>query len=417
MKGLKFVTLTFITFLISSLSGAQNNNSWMDYRGPSIDGHSYANNVPILWNDSTNIDWKIEIPGKGWSSPVILDNQIWITSALEKGHSLWAYCIDLDSGEMIHRIELFFQDSTQESHPLNSFASPTPAIEKDRVYVHFGAYGTACINSQNGQILWERKDILCEHEVGPGSSPVLYRNLLIFNMDGVDVQYIIALDKKTGKTIWKTYRGLDFSQKRFDEKKAFYTPILSKIDGSDQLISPGPHAVMGYNPLDGKQIWMVKYRGFSGSSRPLINNNTLYINTGFGFSSIVAIKLGGRGDLTETNILWENRKSMQARSSPLIVDNLYYMINTGGQAKCIDPATGEVLWTERVGRQTSASPVYVENKIFTFDEEGLCTIFKPGRSFKKVAENKLPDGCMASPALIDNAMIIRTKTHLYRIGG
>lgn len=417
MKRLKFISLTLFTFLLTSLSGAQNNNSWTDYRGPSIDGHSSAKNVPILWNDSTNIDWKIEIPGKGWSSPVILDSQIWITSALDKGHSLWACCLDLDSGEMIHQIELFFQDSTQESHPLNSFASPTPAIEKDRVYIHFGAYGTACINSQNGKILWERRDILCEHEVGPGSSPILYRNLLIFNMDGVDVQYIIALDKKTGKTIWKTFRGLDFSQKRIDEKKAFYTPIISTIDGYDQLISPGPHAVMGYNPLDGRQIWMVKYRGFSGSSRPVISNNTLYVNTGFGFSSIVAIKLGGRGDLTETNILWENRKSMQARSSPLIVDDLYYMINTGGQAKCIDPATGEVIWTERVGRHTSASPVYAEGKIFTFDEEGLCTIFKPGKVFKKVAENRLPDGCMASPAMIDNALIIRTKTHLYRVGG
>ncbi|MCK5821135.1 MAG: PQQ-binding-like beta-propeller repeat protein [Bacteroidales bacterium] len=414
---MKILTILFV-LIYTSISGfSQQSLSWPGYRGPSDNGHSLAKNIPIHWNDSTNIEWRNAIPGQGWSSPVILDNQIWITTAIEKGQSLWAYCFDLESGKMLHNMELFSQDSTQESHPLNSFASPTPAIEKNRVYVHFGAYGTACIDTRSGKVLWERKDILCEHEVGPGSSPILYHNLLIFNMDGTDVQYIIALDKKTGKTIWKTYRGQDFSQKRIDEKKAFYTPIISKIDGIEQLISPGPHAVMGYHPLDGKQIWVAKYRGFSGSSGPIIYNNTLYVNTGFGFSSIIAIKLGGKGDLTETNILWENRKSMQARSSPLIVDDLYYMVNTGGQAKCINPATGEVLWTKRVGRHTSTSPVYAEGKIFTFDEEGLCTIFKPGKVFHKITENQLPDGCMASPALIDNAMIIRTKTHLYRVGG
>lgn len=401
-----------------SLSGhCQHSGSWTEYRGPFDNGYSLANGVPSVWSESSNILWKRETPGKGWSSPVILDSQIWITSASEKGKELYALAYDLDTGKEIHNITVFRKDSVQESHPLNSYASPSPVIEKGRVYVHFGAYGTAAIDTESGKIIWTREDIICEHEVGPGSSPFIYQNLLILTMDGTDVQYIEALDKNTGKTIWKTPRGLDFTDFSEESRKAYSTPIISLIDGIDQLIIPGPHAVMAYDPDTGKQLWIVHYRGFSCSARPVIGDGVIFINTGFSNSSYMAVKLGGSGDLTKTNTIWENRKSLQARSSALYIEGLLYVINTGGQAKCLDAASGKVLWTKRVGRQTSSSPIYVDGKIYSFDEEGLCTIFKPGKSFMKVAENTLSDGCMASPAVLDNTLIVRTKSRLLRIGG
>ncbi len=416
MKRLFYFSFSVFLLLHSAALIGQKADSWTDYRGPSYNGQSSSKDVPLNWSDNNNLKWKADIPGQGWSSPVLLNNQIWITSAKKDGLELFALCFDLSSGKLIHNTLVFRKDSVQKQHPLNSFASPSPAVEEGYFYVHFGAYGTACLNTLSGKVVWKREDIYCDHEVGPGSSPIIYKNLLIFHMDGVDVRYVIALDKKTGKTIWKTDRNIDVSALRFDEKKAFYTPIIKKIDGQDQLISPGPHAVMGYKPLTGEQIWIIHYKGFSGSSRPLVAENKLFINTGHGPSAMVAMKLGGKGDLTTTNFLWENRKSMQARSSQLYIGGYIYLINVGGQAKCIDPDTGEVLWTEKVGQATSASPFYAEGRIYTFDEDGLCTIFKPGKVFQKISENRLSAGCMASPFPIDGGIIIRTKDSLIRIG-
>lgn len=408
--------LCCLGFWISAPLFSQVNTAWTDYRGPNANGTSPAQQVPLHWSETSGIKWKSEVPGQGWSSPVVLNGQIWLTTALKEGHELLALCYDLESGQLQKQIVVFQKDSVQAQHPLNSFASPTPALEENRLYVHFGAYGTACLDTRNGSIIWKREDIGCEHEVGPGSSPILYNNLLIFNMDGTDVQYVIALNKETGKTVWKRYRGLDFSHLRFDEKKAFYTPIITRLDGRDQLINPGPHGVMGYDPQSGNQIWFVAYKGFSGSSRPLLWQDKLFINTGFGFSSLLGIRLGGTGDLTDSNTLWENRKSMQARSSPVLANNLLFLINTGGQAKCLNPNTGEVVWQESIGSQTSASPVCMGDLIYSFDEDGKSTVFKAAKEFVAVAENNLSEGCMASPAVLDGALILRTKSRLYRIG-
>ena len=390
-------------------------NSWTNFRGPDHNGHSKAINIPTQWDHLNNVEWKTEIEGKGWSSPVILNGQVWLTTAAPDGKEFRAICIDEKSGKIIHNIKVFEEDKPLEIHPQNSYASPSPVLENGHAYVHFGTYGTACINTKKGKVIWKRNDINCDHEVGPGSSPVIYKDLLILTMDGTDVQYVQALNKKDGKTAWKRYRGLDFSHLAFDRKKAFYTPVIHNVDGEELLICPGPQAIMGYDPETGKEKWIVKYEGFSGSSLPIIDNNNVIFNTGFGLSSILSIKLGGKGDQTASAINWLNKKSVQARSSPIIVDGLIYMVNTGGQAKCIDLDSGEVIWTERVGRQTSASPIFVEGKIYTFDDEGLCTIFKPGRSFQKLSENSLPDGAIASPALVDGALFVRTKTHLYKI--
>lgn len=406
--------LSLLFFNLTTFS-QEDTKSWTDYRGPQKNGHSKAVNIPSMWNDSTNVAWKTAIPGEGWSSPLVLNNQIWLTTALSDGKELRILAIDASSGKILQNIKLFEVDSLQENHPLNSYASPSPVIEDGRVYAHFGAYGTACIDTETGEVLWKRNDFHCEHEVGPGSSPLLYADLLILTYDGTDFQFLVALDKNTGELVWKTTRDVDLADKKAESRKAFTTPIVTMVNGDKQLISVGPHAIMGYRPHTGEQIWRALYKGFSGSSRPVVgDDNMLFFNSGFGPSTVIALHLGGEGEVTDS-IKWINKKSTQARSSALYINDLLYMVNTGGQAKCFEAKTGLELWTARVGRQTSASPIYVDGKIYTSDEHGLTCIFTPGKEFHKVGENQLPDGFMASPAVVDNALFLRTKSHLYKI--
>ena len=395
--------------------GQSGNTSWPGYRGPDDNGHSKAINVPLRWSDSTHVAWKTAIPGRGWSSPVLMDGKVWLTTAEPDGKNMRVIGMDAVRGTILYNITVFNHNEFQENHQLNSFASPSPVVEPGRVYIHFGTYGTACLDTRTGNKIWSRDDIHCEHEVGPGSSPFIYRDLLILTMDGTDVQYLIALDKNTGKTVWKTPRNMDYTGRTPDTHKAYTTPVIARVNGTDQLISPCAHAVMAYEPLTGKEIWRVLYEGFSASARPVFGNGLVFVNTGFSFPSVVAVRLDGTGDKTGTAKVWTNKRNLSARSSPLFIDGLLYMVTTGGQAKCLDPLTGEEIWSARVGGETSASPVYAGGNIYTFDESGTTTVFAPGREFRKIAENSLPNGFMASPAVVDGALFLRTKTFIYKI--
>ncbi len=401
--------------LFLSLASLPMQAQWPGFRGPAGNGWSTAKNVPVTWSETSGVVWKTPIPGRGWSSPVLMDGRVWLTTASPEGKEFRVIAVDSKTGAIVHNIKLFEATPTQETHPLNSFASPTPVALNGNVFVHFGTYGTACLDAMSGKIIWKREDIHCDHGVGPGSSPIVYKDLLVLTMDGMDVQFVEALDVKTGKTVWKWNRVVDFGDLTPDCRKAFSTPVVEKVDGADQLICVGPHVVEALEPLTGKLIWKVRYEGFSASARPVIGNGIMYINTGFGQSWVMAIRLGGRGDMTDKSIVWSGKKNMTARSSQLLIDGLLYMVNTGGQAKCLDAATGEEIWVQRVGMETSASPVYAGGNIYTCDEAGLTTVFKPGRSFVKVAENTLPDGCMGSMAVEEGGIYLRTKAALYKL--
>ncbi len=416
MHLIKIVTIPAL-FLFAAATMAQTPaNSWPGYRGPSADGQSNAKNIPEAWSETSNVIWKTLVPGRGWSSPVVMDGMVWLTTSEPDGKKVQVIGMKEKDGKIVYTIEVFDIEFPQEQHGLNSYASPSPVIEPGRIYVHFGAYGTACLDTKSGKIIWKRKDLQCDHGVGPGSSPFLYKDLLILTFDGQDLQYVTALDKKTGKTVWNTPRGLDLSGFTPDARKGFSTPIIIKVEGQDQLISPGPHAVMAYEPMTGREIWRVRYDGFSGSSMPVTGNGLIFFNTGFSHSSVVAVKPGGTGDRTAEGLKWMNKRNLAARSSALFINNRLYMVNTAGQAKCLNPDTGAEIWSERVGLETSASPVYVGGLVYTFDESGLATVFRPGESFVKVAESRLPDGFMASPAIVDGAMYLRTKTAIYKVG-
>jgi len=389
---------------------------WPQFRGPTGDGHSDAAGLPLTWSETENIVWKTPIHGRGWSSPVVFGGRVWMTTATEDGHRMFVVCVDLESGEVLHDRCVFTNPViVQEIHSLNSYASPTPVLEESRAYVHFGVYGTACLDAASGKTLWQRRDIHCDHFRGPGSSPILFDDLLIFPMDGIDVQYVIAVDKETGQTAWKTDRSLDLTAVDPDFRKAYSTPLVIDAAGRKQLISTGAQGSYAYDPATGEELWRVAVRGFSNVSRPLFDGKHVLVNSGFGRTQLWAVRPDGRGDVTDSHVAWTADKGLPIKPSPVLVDGLIYSASDRGIATCLDAATGELVWKERLPGQYSASPIYADGRIYFFSHDDEATVIAPGRRMNVLAQNHLDAGCMASPAVVGKAIILRTKTHLYRI--
>ena len=397
----------------------QAEENWNSFRGSSANGHATATNLPQEWSEEKNITWKTAIHGRAWSSPVVWKNQIWLTTATEDGKEYFAVCLDRNSGKIIHDVKLFEIKEPQYVHPTNTYASSTPVIEEGFVYVHFGSFGTACLSTKDAKVVWKRSDFPCNHWRGPGSSPILHENNLILHYDGYDYQYIVALNKKDGKTIWKKYRDIDHGTNNGDFMKAFGTPLMIDVKGQQQLISPAAHATLALNPKTGKVIWRVTYKEHSVASRPLYKNGLLYLTSGVASGKLMVVKPTGKGDVTKTHVVWQAAKGVPSKPSILIVDDLLYMIHDGGVATCLEAKTGKKVWQKRVGGKYSASPMYADGHIYFCSHDGKTTVITPDRKYKLVATNQLgkekSDGFRASPIAIGNAIYLRNVHYLYRI--
>jgi outer membrane protein assembly factor BamB len=413
-----------VVFLVPVLLSAGLEAQWPQFRGPEGDGIAASRNPPLTWDESTNVRWKTPIPGRAWSSPIILGSEIWLTDATPDGKELSVVTVNAEDGKIVRDQKVFHIDKPQDAHPFNSYASPTPVAEPGRIYVTFGSAGTAALNSRTGKVLWERRDLECNHFRGPGSSPVLFRNLLIMHFDGIDVQYVVALDKDTGKTVWKTPRSIDFQDLGPDGKpnaegdfrKAFATPHIMEVQGRPLLISLGGKAAYAYEPMTGKEVWRLEQRySHSASTRPVSGHGLFFYPTGWEPSRVLAVKPEGSGDITATNIVWEYTRSVPMKPSLLLVEDLIYMVNDGGIATCLEAKTGTQVWQSRIGGTFSASPLHAAGRIYLFDEDGKTTVIEAGRAFKVLAENRLDNGFMASPAVLGDALILRTTMDLYRI--
>jgi outer membrane protein assembly factor BamB len=419
MKALPL--LLSCAFFASSLWAADN---WPEFRGPTADGHSDATGLPLEFGEGSHVKWKTAIHGKGWSCPVIWGSQVWLTTATEDGTELSALCLDKDTGKIL-RDELLFKVGTpQFCHKFNSYASPTPVIEEGRIYVNFGSPGTACLDTKTGAKIWERTDFVCNHYRGAGSSPIVWKDLLIMNFDGSDFQFMVALDKKTGKTVWKAdrsvnYNDLDESGKpkaEGDMRKAFSTPRVIEVNGQPVLLSSGAKAHYGYDPRTGKELWRLEDpTHHSAASRPIVGFGMAFISAGFSRGAVYAVKLGGSGTLDPSQVTWQLTKGAPSKPSLLLIDDLLYMINDGGVATAVEAQTGNVVWSERVGGNFSAAPLYADGKIYLCNEEGKITVLAPGRQYQVLAENHFDSGIMASPAASGKALYIRTKTDMYRV--
>ena len=407
-------TKIFLLVIVTLSTSVWGGVVWPDFRGPGHDGMSDSTALPLTWSEEQNIKWKTPIRGVGWSSPVVLGDQIWITTSSETGEDLFAICVSYKSGEVLHDIKVFDNKKPPRINETNSYASSSPVIEKDRLYVHFGTFGTACLNTQSGKTLWERTDINSSCEEGFGSSPILFGDLLIVTMDGEDVQYLIALNKKTGKTVWKTDRATDYPKEN-DYRLAFCTPLIIDVDGKSQMISPGSKVVMAFNPTTGQELWQVNYSGWSNTPRPLAGFGMTFINTGFQEPELWAVHTNGSGNITDSHVAWKFKEHVSTISSPILLDGLIYFAADSGFATCVNAKTGEKVWQERIGGHYWASPISALGRIYFFSDKGKTTVIEAGRTFKKLATSKLDDGFMASPAIIGKSLILRTKKNLYRI--
>jgi outer membrane protein assembly factor BamB len=387
---------------------------WPEFRGPTGQGHSLELGLPIEWSETRNVAWKVPVPGSGWSSPAVAGGRVWLTTAVDAsrgpdgGVSLRAIAFDARTGREVVNVEVFHVNRPGALNPKNSRASPTPIVTADGVYVHFGADGTAAV-STSGDVLW-RTRLPYDSQHGSGGSPVVYRDLLIVNCDGGNDAFVAALDTRTGSIRWKTPRRRPFDQ-------AYSTPLVIRVGNRDEVVSVGAFRATAYEPATGKEIWHVEYAdGFSNVPRPVYAHGLVYIATGFNQPSLLAVRAEGTGDITDSSIVWTMRRGAPLTPSPVVVGDNLYVVNDGGIASCVDAKAGEVRWQHRLGGNYSASPVAADGRIYFLSEEGVTTVIEPGPSYREIARNTVDGATLASIAIADRSIFIRSATHLYRIG-
>lgn len=295
-------------------------------------------------------------------------------------------------------------------HPKNSPASPTPILDGERLYVHFGHNGVACLD-RAGTVIWRNNRLRYEPVHGSGGSPALVGDRLVFSADGDRAPFVVALDKGTGEVTWRTARGANARQ-----PFSFCTPLAITVDGDVQIVIPGSGAVSALDPKDGREIWRVRYgSGYSVIPRPVYAHGLVFIGTGYNRADLLAIRLDGAGDVTDTHVAWRTTKGAPLTPSVLALGDELYAVNDAGIASCWDAKTGAPLWQERLEGNYSASPIAAEGRLYFQNETGTGTVIEAGRTFTKLATNVLGERTLASYAVAENALFIRTEKHLYRI--
>jgi outer membrane protein assembly factor BamB len=380
--------------------------NWPAFRGPRGDGTAAGNPVS-QWSEAQHVRWKVPVHGKGWSSPVVWGDQVWVTTAADRGTDFHAICFDRNTGKVVHDRKLFSQPPPADIRQFNTYASCTPAVEAGRLYAHFGSFGTACLDTATGDTLWLRQDLPCDHWRGPASSVCLWQDRLFLLYDGHDRQYVACLDKATGATRWKTDRQLPYPSDG-DLKKGFATAAVLDVGGSPQVVAPAAMGTVAYHPDTGAELWKVVTGGMNEASRPLLANGLILVTTGH-TNGLWAVKPGGE-------VAWKLTKIAPSRPSPVVSGDHVYLVNDTGTALCLDAKTGAVVWKETLGSKFSASPVLAAGRLYFFGEDGRGFVLPASPEFSPPTVSKLDGGVRASPAVAGDDLFVRTYTHLYRIG-
>ena len=387
-------------------------DDWPEFRGPTGQGHAPDADVPLTWSETENVTWKVPVPGLGWSSPVVAGGRIWLTSAVTEpglGSSLRLLAYDAATGDATLDVEVFDSSEVYPLNPKNSLASPSAVADPDgeRVYVHFGATGTAAVTT-GGDIVWRaRFPYISQH--GNGGSPILHDGRLIVSIDGYDTAFLVAVDARTGEERWRSMRPDPVSQ-------AYSTPITIRVGDREQIVGVSAFRTTGHDPRTGEEIWRVRYpNGFSNVPRPVHGHGMVYVSTGFQTPVLLAVRTDGSGDVTRSHVAWRLRRGAPLTPSPILVGDELYVVTDFGIATCVDAHTGDIHWQERLGGNHSASPVFVDGRIYFQNEEGVTTVIAPGPDFRELARNRLDGVTLASMAVSDGALFLRSDTHLYRI--
>jgi len=405
---------------------ASQDKNWTHFRGSKLNGMAETEKIPLKW-DASSIKWKTEIHDKGHSSPVIYGNQIWLTTATTDGKEHYAVCLDFQSGKVVHDIKVFSQQEAERKHSINTYATPTPCIEEGFVYVHYGSTGTACIRTSDGSIVWKRSDFKCKHVQGAASSPVIYKNMIILHFEGTDVRFIVALNKSNGDLVWRADRPAEpYEPVTVIGRKAYLTPLIINVKGRDMMISNGSALCSAYDPNNGEEIWRVIDGAESTIAMPITEKGIIYFYSGYmvdsdgnKYTNILAVNPDGKGDVTKTNVIWKKRDELLNNQmlTPLIKNGLIYTVNTKNTLRCFDASNGEEVWSEKLSANYNSSPLYINGNIWFFSVKGDVLAIKAGRKYDMVARNQMDAGIWATPAVVRNSMILRTESHLYKIGG
>ncbi|MCI0358832.1 MAG: PQQ-like beta-propeller repeat protein [Planctomycetaceae bacterium] len=389
------------------------------FRGAAGDGHATARNLPITWNETTNIAWKTPIPGKGWSSPSLYQGRLYLTSAVpvdaakDNGDlSLRAICLDAASGKIAWNREVFLQsgETAPKIHNKNSHASPTPLVTSDRLFVHFGHQGTACLDHA-GNVQWKTNSLKYQPVHGNGGSPILVDGRLIVTCDGASDPAVVALDAASGEEAWRFERPGD-PLKKF----SFCTPTAIEAAGKTQVICPGSGVVNALDPATGREIWRVHHDGYSVIPKPVFGLGLVFLSTGYDSPSVLAIRPGS-GDVTETHVAWSLNEGAPHTPSLLLVGDELYMVSDRGVATCVDARTGKQHWQRRIGGNFSSSLVHADGKIYLQSEDGPAVVLRPGKRFVKIADAGFEERTLASYAVGERALFIRTEKNLYCVQG
>ena len=432
MLSLRSVKLLASTLsLLVCVSPLLAEHPWPDKDGPTKNGvvpDKHAKGLPTEWDEATgkNIAWKTDLKETGHSVPIIGFDYLWFTSATDDGTKQYVNAVDLKTGAIKHH-KLLFENPNPEplGNKVNTYASPSCVLDDSHVYVSFGTYGTAKLDPKSLEVVWQRRDINVRHFRGPGSSPVLFENLLIITMDGIDRQFVTALDKDTGKTVWLTKRSTDYGDldengkpsRDGDMRKAYHTPIVMDVSGTPHLISVGSRALFGYDARTGKEIWTIVHENYNAAIRPLIAGGMAIINTGSSRAHVLGVRLdeSAKGNITKSHIIWDRAKRNARFSRHTLADGRLLQTTEGGIVSCIDVKTGKELWSGRLDGTYMASPIVANGHAYFFNESGVSTVLKLGGTFQPITENELEYGFQASPSVADGALYLRSKKRLYKI--
>ena len=384
---------------------------WPQFRGPNSDGHAAGPDTPLVWSDQENVVWKTPIPGLGWSSPVVVDGKVFLTTAVPQGEglSLRAIAVDAQSGKIVWDSEVRSVEKAPSIHTKNSHASPTPIVRDGAVFVHFGTLGMARLAASDGTLQWLCTELKYPPMHGSGGSPVLHDGKLVVVCDGSTNPFVAAVDAETGKVAWKSPRSV---QAKINH--SFVTATVAIVDGKAQVMAPGPDHFAAYDLKDGAELWKVMAPGWSVVPQPTLGHGLVIYNHDYDHPELIAIKLGGKGDVTDSHVVWRTKRGAPSTPSPLLVGDELYFVSDGGVASCVDAKTGDRHWMERLGGNFSASPIYANGRVLFLNETGSATWVKLGRDFEVLGTNEVPGRTFSTPAFSEGAMYLRTDENLYK---
>lgn len=407
--------------LVIACSVPAHAEDWPRFRGPTGQGISSETKLPTSWSKDDNIAWKTAIPGAGWSSPVVYGDRVFVTSTTDEGQSCHVICVDRLSGKILWNTRVF-QQEVRKKRAENSYATPTPTTDGRRVYAVFSSGKMAAVDL-DGTIAWINDEVKFYGHHGLAASPILYGDLVIMAYDGSsdgpdnkvgwkipwDQAVLLAVHTASGEVRWRGKRG--------QSRLGHVTPNLLHQGDADQIISGAGDVVQGFDPASGQLIWSIYSKGEGVTPSIVIGDGLIFSCSGFEDPTIRVIRSGGKGDVTESHLVWEQKKGVPSLASMIYVDPHIYSVTDKGVVTCFLAASGELVWQDRIGGKHSASPIYADGKIyFLSEEEGESVVIVAGPKLKVLARNLIGEKCKASPAASRGNLFIRSQQHLFCIG-